>query len=479
MAALARPTTKPSAAPAAEIARILAERIGENRYKLWFESHTHFVRTPDAWIVGVPNRHFQEWLEQTFSADVMAAAREADPEPAPVKFVIDPELFRKSREEQAQVEAVAKPAAKVNVATVVEETKPAPIKPRTGRQARSLKGLGDFIVGACNRVAHASAMGVVEEPACEANPLVIHGPVGTGKTHLLEGIATGLRRHHPGLKSIFLTAEEFMNRFLGSVNGGKQSAFRRQFRECDVLLLDDLDFFEGKKATQIEFLHTFDALVAQGSQIVLSCDCHPRLSDELTPELIDRLIGGAVWGLTPPDAETRLAILRAKAAASKVMIPDDVLKFVAQKLRGNVRELEGALHTLRHHARVGGDPLTVRAAQDALADLLRHAAKVVRLPDIDAAVYNVLGVAPSVLRSKSRAFAVSHPRMVAVYLARKHTAATYGEIAAHFGNKTHSTSVAAEKKVRQWLADDAGLKCGERTWKVRELVARIEGVIGG
>src|SRR4029077_16706755 len=169
---------------------------------------------------------------------------------------------------------------------------------------------------------------VVEEPGQGANPLVIHGPVGTGKTHLLEGIFAGLKKQSDQ-RPCYVTAEEFTTRFVQASRMGKMSAFRRQFRECSTLLLDDLHFLATKKATQEEFLHTFDALVSDGRQVVVTTDCHPRLADELMPELAARLRGGAVWSLPPPDTETRLEILRKKATGRGPTIPDDVLQAVA------------------------------------------------------------------------------------------------------------------------------------------------------
>jgi chromosomal replication initiator protein len=191
--------------------------------------------------------------------------------------------------------------------------------------------------------------------------------------------------------------------------------------------------------------------------------------------LTDRLLGGTVWGLAPPDTETRLAILRARAAeGGQAPPPDEVLRFLAGQLRGNVRELEGALHGVRHYARVTGRPVDVPLVREALADLLRHAVRVVQLADVDRAVCAVLKIGERVLQSRARAWAVSHPRMVAMHLARKHTAASYSEIGAHFGGRNHSTAVAAEKKVRQWLAADAELALGERRARVREVVERAE-----
>ena len=341
------------------------------------------------------------------------------------------------------------------------------------RGPRRWKRLEDFVVGACNRVAYAAALSVVEAPDEAVTPLVFHGPVGVGKTHLLEGIYSGLKRNAQQ-RPCYVTAEEFTTRFVSAAHHGRMSTFRRQFREVSALLFDDLHFLASRKATQIEFLHTLDSLVAEGRPVVVTLDCHPRLADDLMPELADRLLGGAIWGLLPPDADTRLAILRHKSAGAQPPIPDVVLRTLASCLRGNVRELEGAVHSLRHYARVTGRAVDLILAREALGELIRHAVRVVTLAEVDTAVCTVLRLSPGTLQARSRAWAVTHPRMIAVYLCRKHTSATYGEIARYFGAKTHSTAVAAEKKVRQWLDRDASLSVGSQVWNVRDLIDRIE-----
>ena len=474
---------------AAALAEAIARRIGQPRFQLWFEGHTVFRDDGEMLTVGVPNRHFEEWLEKTFSDAVAESAREVCGRPMRVRFTIDPALFQAARREQASVSEDREKGRKgerekgpdVPVSLTAESgPAPAPAPARVGR-ARRWRRLSDFVVGPCNRVAHASALGVIESPEDSPSPLVLHGPVGTGKTHLLEGIYAGLRRGHPDWRVCYITAEDFTNRFVQAMRLGKLGAFRKQFRGCDALLLDDLHFLATKKATQEEFLHTFDALQAEGRPMVLTCDCHPRLADDFTPELTDRLLGGAVWGLAPPDADTRLAILRARTAAmlagrnaGGTVPPDEVLRFLADRLRGNVRELEGALHSIRHYARVTGRAIDVALVREALADLLRHAVRVVGLADVERSVCTVLKLEANTLQSKGRAWAVSHPRMVAMFLARKHTAASYSEVGAHFGGRNHSTAVAAEKKVRQWLESDGELALGERRIRVRELVERAE-----
>jgi chromosomal replication initiator protein len=475
----------------------IARRIGEARYKLWFERHTRFQPEGDRLIVGVPNRHYQEWLKKTFADAIADAAGEVCGQALTVRFVIDPELFREARREQAQAATPPiepEPAAAVP-ATALVAPPPAPLpRPKqksarpgshqpglfadaecTRRPSRRFRSLVDFVVGPCNRVAHAAAVSVVEAAGEGANPLVLHGSVGTGKTHLLEGIYLGLRRSHASWRICYCSAEEFTNRFVQAMRFGKLTSFRKHFRNNDVLLLDDLNFLARKKATQEEFLHTFDELLADGRQIVLTCDCHPRLADDFTPELTDRLLGGVVWGLTPPDADTRLDVLRAKAARLPAAAPpEEVLAFLATQLRGNIRELEGALNSVRHFAQATGRPLDLPLAKEALGDLIRHSLRVVQLDDVDRAVRAALRLDRGALQSRGREWALSHPRMVAIYLARKHTAAAYSAIGAHFGGRNYSTAVAAEKKVRQWLEANDEVCLGERRLRVRELVERAE-----
>jgi chromosomal replication initiator protein len=466
----------------AALRRGIAERIGEPRYNLWFDKNTKFTWENDLLTVGVPNHFYQEWLQNTFADAVRAAAGEALERPMQVRFVIDPELFRAARREQEAGREARndnpKPASRdpkqEEKTPVPEEESASAFKPRSLKRTRHWRRLNDFVVGSCNRVAHASALSVVEEPGQGGNPLVLHGPIGTGKTHLLEGIYVGFRKRHPSWRVLFITSEDFTNRFLQAMRLSKLGGFRHHFRECDALLIDDLQFLATKRATQEEFLHTFDALQSAGRQLVITCDCHPKLADELTPELTDRLLGGAIWGLTPPDAETRLNILRAKAGRGEMPVPEEVLGLLAEQLRGNVRELEGALHSIRHFSRVANRPIDLHLAREALGDLLRHSVRVSQLVDVDQAVCRALRLESGALQSRQRAWAVSHPRMLAMFLARKHTAAAYSEIGQHFGGRNHSTAVAAEKKVRQWLQHDGELALGERRLRVREVVALVE-----
>lgn len=468
----------------AALGQALAHRIGEPRYQLWFHKRTKLTLEADILTVGVPNRFYQEWLQKTFADDVAAAARDVLDQAVKVRFVIDPELFREARQAEAAA-APTLPAEKTAAAAESERLEPTPAataKKTAARKqhARRWHNLDDFIVGPCNRVAHASALAVVENPGLEVNPLVLHGPVGTGKTHLLEGIYLGLRRGAMDGRVCFISAEDFTNRFTQALRLGKLSAFRKYFRDCDALLLDDLHFLATKRATQEEFLHTFDVLHANGRQIAVTCDCHPRLNEQFLPELVDRLLGGAVWGVLPPDYDTRLNLLRAKSPRNGTApLPEDVLLFLADHLRGNVRELEGALNSLFHYSRVADRKIDIPLTREALGELLRHSVRVVQLPEVDQSVCAALQMDHGSLQTKNRSWAYSHPRMLAMYLARKYTRATYTEIGRYFGNRSHSTVVAAEKKVRAWLHEDGSLHLGHRQLRVRDVLEKAERMLLG
>jgi chromosomal replication initiator protein len=443
----------------AALGQALTQRIGERSYDLWFHNKTKFTWQDETLAIGVPNHFYLEWLQKKFADALGAATAEVFGRALPVRFVIDPELFQATR--RAQEELAAAPPRE----TALPQAAP--------KRARRWHRLEEFVVGACNRVAHAAALSVVEEPG--ASPLVLHGPVGTGKTHLLEGMYAGLRKRHSDWRVVFVSSEDFTNRFVQALRHGKLGGLRKHFRECDALLVDDLHFISRGRATQEEFLHTFDALQSDGRQVVVTCDCHPRLLEQFTPELTDRLLGGAVWSLMPPDAETRLALLRKKSAAKGAAPwPDEVLRFLAEQLRGNVRELEGSLQSIAHFCRVSGRGVDLSVTREVLGDLLRHSVRVVQLADVEEAVCRVLRLPADALQSKQRAWGVCHPRMVAMFLGRKHTTATYSEIGHHFGRRNHSTAVAAEQKVRAWVRENTSLAVGDHKVPVRELIERVE-----
>jgi chromosomal replication initiator protein len=319
---------------------------------------------------------------------------------------------------------------------------------------RLTRRLDDFVTGPGNRLAHAAADEMVQSFGASFNPLVIHAGIGLGKTHLLEGISHALRARRPGIKLLNVTAEAFTNAFLDALRTGNLPAFRSKFRGADALLVDDVHFIAAKRATQDEFLHTFNALIAAGIPLVLAADRHPRHIAKLTDELSTRFLGGMVVKIDAPDLATRRAILSVKAAARGVDIPELVLDYLSEHLRASVRELEGALHSLIAHAVLTGKRLDVNLARTALRDTIRRTTVTVGLRDVERAVVQLFGVDAGALRSDSRTRALAFPRMLAMYLARKHTGAAYSEIGRFFGGRNHSTVISAEKKVSGWIKNE-------------------------
>lgn len=466
-------------------AQALAQRIGEKRYHLWFAQQTRFHWSEHELIVGVPNRFFLDWLQGTFADAIQEAAISVAGRPVPVRFVIEPTLFQAQRrqnecqpnlaadgEDNPQSESLQKVSPQVALCSLPAQS------------AIGTAKLDEFLVGESNHLAYAAVLQVaesVQDDRCwfggksrpMAVPLTLYGPHGVGKTHLLEGLAERLSQCCEPSKILCLTAEDFTNQFLQAMRQGKLADFRRRFRNLRALLLDDLQFLEGKRATQEELLHTLETLLRQGRVFVGTCDRHPRQGRWL-PELVDRLLGGVVWPIEVPDMELRCRLAQTKAERLGVSWSRDVVEYLAQSVRGNVRELEGAIYAVFHYATVHHQPVTLELARQALERWLRPNPSAVSLRDIERAVNRVLHLRPGMLRSREKIRAVSYPRMLAMYLARKHTGLPYNEIGRFFGGRNHSTVISAERKVAGWLRNQAALRLAGQTWRVADLLQHIE-----
>ena len=310
------------------------------------------------------------------------------------------------------------------------------------------------------------------------NPLLIHGGIGLGKTHLLEGINQGLKQSHPKLQVVQLTAEAFTNAFLESMRSGTLNGFRARFRGAGGLIVDDIQFLAAKRATMFEFLYTFNALYDRGAPIILSADQHPRQTPRLTDELVTRFVAGMVARIEPPDAATRQAILKAKASARGVDVPEIVLAYIADHLRASVRELEGALYTVIAQAVLTGRRIDLGLAQSALRDSIRHTTTSVGLRDIERVVCNLFQVKAEALRSDSRTQALAYPRMIAMFMSRRHVGAAYSEIGRHYGGRNHTTVIAAERKVEKWLRSEKRIALLPGFETVADLLYNLERALG-
>jgi chromosomal replication initiator protein len=501
--------TSPDADTATLIGRVLRERIGVERHAVWFGDGVEIVVDPVAAaegpavsvVVGAGSGFSQEWLKRTFRADVEAAV-------AAVCGVAATVAWRKS----AVPAAVEKPAGPALARGSAAARQPAAARgpaalPGTGRQPSVAQGRGSrraapspsprqrheqpqpgdaarrpaaeldsFIVGPSNRMAFAAVELSAARPG-EMSPLVIHGPSGVGKSHLLEGICGLFRELHPGMTTLLLSAEQFTTSFLQSLHGSGLPGFRRTCRNADLLAIDDLQFFAGKRATAMELQQTVDTLLRQGRQIVFAADRDLEALDGLGPDLVTRLRGGISARIEPPDYDVRRGIVAAVAARRGLALPDDVVHFIATHMTRHARELLGAVNRLEATSHMLGMPITADMAAEALSDLVRSSARSVRLADIERAVCSAFGIESGSLQSARRARTVNHPRMLAMFLARRHTSSALAEIGSYFGRRSHSTVIAAQKTVVEWVAQRSRIVLADASWDVEEAIRRVEDVL--
>lgn len=351
---------------------------------------------------------------------------------------------------------------------------PGPGSARFSAPFRPSLALEQYVVGLGNRMAHAAAGLAAEQPGA-MSPLVIHGPSGVGKTHLLEGTCRRMRERNPRSSTVMLSAEQFTTTFLESLHGRRGlPGFRRTLRAADLLVIDDIQFLIGKKATISELLHTLEALQRAGRQVVFGSDRDVESLAELGADLQARLRGGMCARILPPDEATRAGIVESLAVRRGLSIPTDVVAFVAARMTRNTRELAGAVNRLEATSHMLGIPVTLDMAEECLAELVRSSSRAVRLADIERAVCSALGVDPGSLQSSCRVRRVNQPRMLAMFLARKHTPAALSEIGAYFGRRSHSTVISAQRTVDGWIASGSRLTLADAEWGVEEAIRRVE-----
>ena len=337
------------------------------------------------------------------------------------------------------------------IATVTEEVVPGILNPRYT--------FDTFVVGNSNRFAHAASLAVAEAPARAYNPLFVYGGVGLGKTHLMQAIGHYALEHNPHSKVVYVSSEKFTNDLINAIGKKAMVEFRARYRNVDVLLIDDIQFVAGKESTQEEFFHTFNALYEANKQIVMTSDRPPK---EI-PTLEERLRSRFEWGLTtdiqPPDLETRIAILRKKAATDNLEIPEEVLSYIANRVHSNIRELEGALNRVMAVGSLSRRSITVEVAEEGLKDIVSSARqRQITIDAIQTVVANHYSMKVADMRSKKRTRAVTFPRQIAMYLARDLTDASLPRIGEEFGGRDHTTVIHACDKILRELQKDPSLQ---------------------
>jgi chromosomal replication initiator protein len=312
----------------------------------------------------------------------------------------------------------------------------------------------NFIVGKPNELAYAAAMRAAESDVPSFNPLFLHGGVGLGKTHLMHAIAWHIRRRDPSRKVVYLSAEKFMYRFIRALRYRDTMQFKEQFRSVDVLMVDDVQFISGKDSTQEEFFHTFNALIDQNRQIILSADKSPTNLDGMEERLKSRLNWGMVADIHPTTFELRLGILQARAELEKINLPHKVMEYLAHKITSNVRELEGALNRLSAYASLFDVPITIDTVHEILSDLLRSSSAQISIDAIQREVARYYNIRQTEMHSNRRSRNIVRPRQIAMYLAKNLTNCSYPQIGSRFGDRDHTTVMHAVRKIEDMMTED-------------------------
>ena len=405
-------------------------KVNRHSFYTWFKPTSYVADSGSAIRVRVPNGLFKDWLTKHYSSVMAEALSELDRRGAVVAFVT----------EDAPL-PVAPPAPEVPL-----ESEALPDDGPVGGLAPRYS-FDTFIVGPSNQFAHAASRAVAEAPSRSYNPLFIYGGVGLGKTHLMHAIGHYVLNHLKNLKLTYISSERFMNEMINAVRYDRILDFRERYRSVDVLLVDDVQFLAGKEGTQTEFFHTFNALYDSQKQIVISSDCPPHEIPQLEERLRSRFEWGLIADIQPPDLETKVAILKRKAEAEGVGIPDNVALFIAGKIKSNIRELEGSLIRLVAYASLTGREISLALAQDVLRNVLQHDERAVTIEVIQKFVADYYQLKLTELKSRNNSKSVAMPRQIAMYLCKALTNASLPEIGRSFGGKHHSTVIHSIRKI--------------------------------
>ncbi|MDE2214580.1 MAG: chromosomal replication initiator protein DnaA [Candidatus Omnitrophica bacterium] len=407
--------------------------IGETSYDTWFSHLKICENNPGTLTIQAPDEYFKNWIDERYRAIIERCLRTEAGQGINIEFAVNSQLLNKNTQQKL---------------TLIEKS----FAPATADLHINPRFLFEnFVVGNGNRFAFAAAQAVAENPAKAYNPFFIYGPVGLGKTHLLQAISHGAQKKNPGLKICYLSSEQFTNELINSIRHHSSESFRQKYRNVDILLIDDIHFIAGKMSTQEEFFHTFNTLHDHHKQIIICSDRPPKEISNLEERLVSRFAWGLVTDIQPPDYETRVAILRKKLELESVTVPDDVVLFIAQEIKTNIRELEGALIRVVAYALLEDKMISLNVAKQVLKDMVKETIKTISVDMVQKEVAAYYNIPLADLKNKKRNKNVVLPRQVAMYLTRKLTTHSLPEIGAAFGGKDHTTVLHAYKKMEKSL----------------------------
>ncbi|MFA5039163.1 MAG: chromosomal replication initiator protein DnaA [Candidatus Omnitrophota bacterium] len=415
-------------------------KVGESAYEAWIKPIQPRAHSDAEIILEVPNDFFREWLLQHYDPLIRESLKASGDERS-VTYATNPALT---------VERTVKPPSPANPTAAREPAGPFILNPKYTFE--------NFVVGPSNRFTHAACLSIADSPAKAYNPLFIYSKVGLGKTHLMQAICHRIRRNNPAARFYYTTSERFTNELIGAIQHRSTAQFREKFRNVDVLLIDDIHFLANKEATQEEFFHTFNTLYDNHKQIIITSDRPPKEIQRLEERLVSRFSWGLVTDIQPPDVETRIAILRKKIEHETIHIPDEVLHFIAEIIKSNIRELEGALVKVIAYSLLEEKTITLEMSKSVLKDLLKEASRHITVEDIQKAVAESYKIRMEDFKTKKRVKTVVVPRQIAMYLTRELTSMSLPEIGAAFGGKDHTTVLHACKKIQKEMEKDQDMK---------------------
>jgi chromosomal replication initiator protein len=428
----------------------LKKDLNSQSFETWFKPTTASV-AENTLKVQVPNEFFRDWIRDHYQLQLQNAVKAVYPEQLEIQFEV-----QAATPTQAPLETLPLLAENKVAIEIVEKTQPFSSFKSSGNGEFVLNtkfNFDSFVVGNSNRFSHAACLAVAEAPARSYNPLFIYGGVGLGKTHLLQAIGNRILEQNPGAKVLYISSEKFMNDFIQSIQSGRQQDFRTKYRTVDVLLIDDIQFWEGKEATQEEFFHTFNVLYEAQKQIVATSDSHPK-EIKLEERLKNRFEMGLITDIQEPDLETRIAILRKKAEKEKMLVPNEITAFIANHAKVNIRELEGAMLRVIAFASLTHQEMTLEMVKEVLKDSLPNEDRRISVDAVQRVTAERYNCRFSDMKSKKRTKQIAFPRQIAMYLSRELTSHSLSEIGAAFGGKDHTTIMHAYEKIEDLLTTD-------------------------
>ncbi|MCI0336143.1 MAG: chromosomal replication initiator protein DnaA [Acidobacteria bacterium] len=435
------------------------KRVNHESFTTWFKPINFLDSDHDTIRLLVPDRVFEDWILNNYREVLEESLEETDLAGRSIKFevtsIIEPQERSSSQKTDSSTlgDSGKDPSSipstsSENLFNERQIPKSHFVDSEPSELPLNLKySFQTFVVGSCNQFAHAASLAVAEAPSKTYNPLYIYGGVGLGKTHLMCAIGQRVKEQNRHLRLCYISAEKFMNELINAIRYDQTMTFREKYRSIDVLLIDDIQFMAGKERTQEEFFHTFNALYEGQKQIVISSDCPPREIPTLEERLHSRFEWGLIADIQPPDLETKVAILRKKAETEKLNLPDNVALFIANKIKSNIRELEGSLVRLTALSSLRGEPINISLAQEALKNLVEEEERAITIEVIQKVVAEYYNLRVADLKSKSNTRSIALPRQVAMYLCKTLTKASLPEIGREFGGKHHTTVLHSINKI--------------------------------